>query len=133
MKYNMPVPEGFVKRNDGAAAEKTADAGGGRIRRADMELKNLEESSIKARDSYNKARSACVRLTGDAAIARFKEVVQDFPDLAPAREKLRELELAKLKTLNGWGRFMARSVFQSLWRTFQTLPMPPLTASETTS
>ena len=72
-----------------------------------MELKNLEESSIKARDSFNKARSACVRLTGDAAIARFKEVVQDFPDLAPAREKLRELELAKLKTLNGWGRFMA--------------------------
>ncbi|MBQ4106791.1 MAG: hypothetical protein IJC73_04335 [Lentisphaeria bacterium] len=72
-----------------------------------MELKGLEESSIKARDSYNKARSACVRLTGDAAIARFKEVVQNFPDLAPAREKLRALELAKLKNMTGWGRFVA--------------------------
>lgn len=62
-----------------------------------LDLKTLEQSSIKAKDDFNRAQSVAAVMKGDVALQRFKKVVQDFPDLEPAREKLRELELEKLK------------------------------------
>ena len=62
-----------------------------------LDIKTLEQSSIKAKDEFNHARSVAAVMKGDVVLQRFKKVVQDFPDLGPAREKLRELELAKLK------------------------------------
>ena len=62
-----------------------------------LDLKTLEQSSIKAKDEYNRAKSVAAMAKGDVVLQRFKRVVQDFPDLEPAREKLRELELEKLK------------------------------------
>ena len=62
-----------------------------------LDLKTLEQSSIKAKDEFNHARSVAALMKGEVVLQRFKKVVQDFPDLEPAREKLRELELEKLK------------------------------------
>ena len=62
-----------------------------------LDLKTLEQSSIKAKDDFNRAQSVAAVMKGDVALQRFKKVVQDFPDLEPAREKLRGLELEKLK------------------------------------
>ena len=62
-----------------------------------LDIKTLEQSSIKAKDEYNNARSVAAVMKGDVVLQRFKKLVQDFPDLEPGRAKLRELELEKLK------------------------------------
>ena len=62
-----------------------------------MDLKTLDQASIKARDMYNQAESACRLLPPEQALFRMVEVVKAFPDLAPAREKLREMELGLVK------------------------------------
>ena len=51
-----------------------------------LDLKTLEQSSIKAKDEYNRAKSVAAMAKGDVVLQRFKRVVQDFPDLEPARE-----------------------------------------------
>lgn len=62
-----------------------------------LDIKTLEQTSIKAKDEYNHARSVAAVMKGDVVLQRFKKLVQDFPDLEPGRSKLRELELEKLK------------------------------------
>lgn len=71
-----------------------------------MDIKTLEQSSIKAKDEFNHARSVAAVMKGDAVLQRFKKVVQNFPDLAPAREKLRELELEKLKNNSAFAKLL---------------------------
>ncbi len=73
-----------------------------------LDAKTLEQASIKAKDEFNHARSIAAVMPMETALQRFKKVVQEFPDLAPAREKLRELELEKLKKINGLGKFIAQ-------------------------
>ena len=72
-----------------------------------LDAKTLEQSSIKAKDEFKHARSVAAVAQGDEGLMRFKKVVQAFPDLEPAREKLRELELAKLKKLGGFAKLAA--------------------------
>ncbi len=72
-----------------------------------LDLKTLEQSSIKAKDEFNHARSVAAVMKGDVVLQRFKKVVQDFPDLEPAREKLRELELEKLKKPGAFAKLTA--------------------------
>ena len=72
-----------------------------------LDLKTLEQSSIKAKDEYNRAKSVAAMAKGDVVLQRFKRVVQDFPDLEPAREKLRELELEKLKNPGALAKLIA--------------------------
>ncbi len=72
-----------------------------------LDAKTLEQSSIKAKDEFNHARSVAAVMKGDAGLLRFKKVVQEFPDLEPAREKLRELELNKLKTIGAFAKLAA--------------------------
>lgn len=66
-----------------------------------LDIKTIEQTSIKAKDEFNHARSVAAVMKGEVVLQRFKKVVQDFPDLEPAREKLRELELEKLKKNSG--------------------------------
>ena len=73
-----------------------------------LDARTLEQASIKAKDEFNHARSVAAVMKGDAGLLRFKKVVQNFPDLEPAREKLRELELAKLKTLGAFAKLSSK-------------------------
>ncbi len=72
-----------------------------------LDVKSLEQSSIKAKDEFNHAKSLSAIKQGDEVINLYKKVVQNFPDLEPARAKLRELELEKTAKLGGIGKLAA--------------------------
>ncbi|MDD3886785.1 MAG: tetratricopeptide repeat protein [Victivallaceae bacterium] len=72
-----------------------------------MERKKLNQVSISVRESYNRVAKSTASVDVDSAVDMMKDIVKLYPDLGPARDRLRELERHKSLTQSALSKIIA--------------------------